>query len=88
MKTYFSALSKKSIEYALDNGMNLCDWKCQGAEGNDPMQGFCRFSYHNGGVRCERISGDELSYGGFTSDGFMWLGDYDYIVFGLFSKEE
>ena len=88
MKTYFSALSNKSIEYALDNGMNLCDWKCQGAEGNEPMAGFCRFSYHNGGVRCERISGDELAYGGFTSDGFMWLGDYDYIVFGLFSKEK
>lgn len=88
MKTYFSALSKKSIEYALDNGMNLYDWKCQGAEGNEPMAGFCRLSYHNGDVRCERISGDELSYGGFTSDGFMWLGDYDNIVYGLFSKEK
>lgn len=52
------------------------------------MQGFCRLSYYNGGVRCERISGDELSYGDFTSDGFMWLGDYDNIVYGLFSKEE
>lgn len=88
MKTYFSALSKKSIKYALDNGMNLCDWKCQGAEGNGPMAGFCRLSYQNGGVRCERISGDDLSYGGFTSDGFMWLGDYDNIVYGLFSKEK
>lgn len=88
MKTYFSALSKKSIAYALDNGMTLCDWKCQGAEGNDPMAGFCRLSYYNGAVRCERISGDELSYGGFTSDGFMWLGDYDNIVYGLFSKEK
>ena len=88
MKTYFSALPKTSIEYDLDNGMNVCDWKCQGAEGNNPMQGFGRFSYHNGGIRYERISGDELSYGGFTSDGFMWLGDYDNIVFGKFSKEE
>ena len=88
MKTYFSALSKKSIEYALDNGMNLCYWKCLGAEGDDPMQGFGRFSYHNGGIRYERISGDDLYYGGFTSEGFMWLGDYDYIFYGLFSKEE
>ena len=88
MNTYFSALSKKSIEYALDNGMNLCDWKCQGAEGNDPMQGFCRFTQDENGLHVERISGDELSYGGFTSDGFMWLGDYDYIVYGLFSKEK
>ena len=52
------------------------------------MQGFCRFTQDENGLHVARISGDELSYGGFTADGFMWLGDYDYIVYGLFSKEE
>lgn len=88
MEQNFEALSRKSIEEAIVNGMTLCTWTCQGAKGNKPMEGVCRFSYHNGGVRCERISGDEPSYGGFTSDGFMWLGDYDNIVYGLFSKEK
>ena len=88
MKTYFSALSKKSIEYALDNGLNLCDWKCQGAEGNDPMAGFCRFTQDENGLHVERISGDDITKGGFTYDGYRWLADYDNIVFGKFSKEE
>ena len=88
MKTYFSALSKKSIEYALDNGMNLCDWKCQGAEGNKPMEGVCRFTKIEIGLRCEYISGDDITKGGFTPDGYRWLADYNNIVYGLFSKEE
>lgn len=88
MKQNFEALSRKSIEEAIENGMTLCTWTCQGAKGNKPMEGVCRFTKIEIGLRCERISGDELSYGGFTSDGFMWLGDYDYIVYGLFSKEE
>lgn len=88
MKTYFSALSKKSIEYALENGMNICNWICQGAEGNEPMEGVCRFSFHKDGFLCEHISGDDLTMAGYTSDGFMWLASYDYIVFGKFSKEK
>lgn len=88
MKTYFSVLSKKSIEYALENGMNICNWICQGAEGNEPMEGVCRFTKDENGVRCEHISGDDITKGGFTSDGYLWLADYDYIVFGKFSRED
>ena len=88
MKISFSALSKKSIEHALENGMNLCAWICQGAEGNEPMMGVCRFTKIEIGLRCEYISGDDITNGGFTFDGYRWLGDYDNIVFGKFSKEE
>ena len=88
MEQKFEALSRKSIEEAIENGMTLCTWTCQGSEGNKPMEGVCRFTQDENGIYVEHISGDELSYGGFTSDGFMWIGDYDNIVYGLFSKEK
>lgn len=86
MKT--SALTKNSIANAVESGMNICTWVCQGAEGNEPMIGVCRFFRDQDGIRCERISGDDLTKGGFTSDGYLWLADYDHIVFGQISKEE
>jgi hypothetical protein len=87
MKQNFEALSKKTIAEAVENGMTLCTWTCQGAEGNEPMEGVCRFTKEENGLRCEYISGDDITNGGFTFDGYRWLADYDYIVFGKFSKE-
>lgn len=88
MKQNFEALSRKSIAEAIENGMTLCTWTCQGAEGNKPMEGVCRFTNIDIGLRCENISGDDITKGGFTFDGYRWLADYDNIVFGKFSKEE
>lgn len=88
MEQNFEALSRKSIEEAIENGMTLCTWTCQGAKGNKPMEGVCRFTKIGIGLRCEYISGDNIANGGFTPDGYRWLGDYDNIVYGLFSKEK
>lgn len=88
MKQNFEAISRKSIVEAVEDGMPLCAWTCQGAEGNEPMEGVCRFVKTDEGIYCEYISGDDITKGGFTSDGYMWLADYDYIVFGKFSRED
>ena len=88
MEQNFEALSRKSIAEAIENGMTLCTWTCQGAEGNKPMEGVCRFTKIEIGFRCEYISGDDITKGGFTPDGYRWLADYNNIVYGLFSKEE
>ena len=88
MEQNFEALSRKSIEEAIENGMTLCTWTCKGAEGNKPMEGVCRFTKIGIGLRCEYISGDNIANGGFNPDGYRWLADYDNIVFGKFSKEE
>ena len=88
MEHNLEALSRESIAEAVENGMTLCTWTCQGAKGNEPMEGVCRFTKIEIGLRCEYISGDDITKGGFTYDGYRWLADYDYIVFGKFSKEK
>lgn len=50
--------------------------------------GVCRFTKIEIGLRCEYISGDDITKGGFTPDGYRWLADYNNIVYGLFSKEK
>lgn len=88
MEHNFKALSRQSIAEAVENGMTLCTWTCQGAEGNKPMEGVCQFVEDEDGIRCEYISGDDITKGGYTYDGYRWLTDYDNIVFGKFSKEK
>ena len=88
MEQNFEALSRKSIAEAIENGMTLCTWTCKGSEGNKPMEGVCRFTKIEIGLRCEYISGNDITKGGFTFDGYRWLADYDNIVYGLFSKEK